>query len=187
MPRMMLFRTAVLAVAVLLPAACGGDNDRVNLADMPLERERCDVPPPPEGLATVQVVFSCDEEPASTWRPLADGTQDTLRFALEALLEGPISAEQAVGLHSFFSEATGGMLNDVTVVDGVAYIDFQDFSGVIPNASTSAGSRMLLDQIAGTVFQFDAITEAELSFDRSCDAFWNWLQRDCERLQRSGS
>ncbi|HSJ24453.1 MAG TPA: GerMN domain-containing protein, partial [Longimicrobiales bacterium] len=131
--------------------------------------------------------FSCDEEPASTWRPLADGTTDTLRFALEALLEGPISAEQAVGLHSFFSAETGGMLNDVSVRDGVAYIDFQDFSGIIPNASTSAGSRQLLDQIAGTVFQFDAIAEAELSFDRSCDAFWNWLQRGCERLTRSGS
>jgi hypothetical protein len=34
------------------------------------------------------------------------------------------------------------------------------------------------------VFQFEAVREAELMFDGSCDAFWEWLQRGCERLLR---
>jgi hypothetical protein len=76
------------------------------------------------------------------------------------------------------------MLNDVRVADGIAYIDFADFSGIMPNASSSAGSAMLLDQVAGTVFQFDGVREADVTFNGDCDAFWNWIQRGCQRLMR---
>jgi hypothetical protein len=183
-------------VAGMLNAGCG-DVDRpavelapdtgLSLESAPAIPAHCDVAAPPAGVQTIQVVFSCDEAAVGIWRALPAGTTDTLRFAIEALLAGPTAEEEAVGLHSFFSSATAGRLNGVEVRDGVAYIDFADFSRIIPNASASLGSTMLLDQIAGTVFQFDDIREAELSFDGSCAAFWNWLQRDCERLQRSAA
>jgi hypothetical protein len=144
----------------------------------------CDIGAPPPGVRTVQVVFSCDEQPVGTWRALPEDAADTLTFALNALLRGPTPEERDAGLASFFSEATAGMLNHVHVADGIAYVDLADFSAVVPNASSSAGSTMLLDQIAGTIFQFDGVTEAEITFDGDCDAFWNWIQRECQRLLR---
>jgi hypothetical protein len=172
-----------LVVGMLL-AACDREPERLSLEEAPAVPEHCDVPAPPDDVSTVQVVFSCDEAAVGTWRPLPDDRTDTVRFALEALLHGPTPQEQETGLSSFFSAETAGMLRDVEVREGVAYIDFHDFSGVMPNASSSAGSQQLLDQIAGTVFQFDAIREAELSFNGGCDAFWTWLQRSCQRLRR---
>jgi hypothetical protein len=165
--------------------------------DRPAEREpepytgelepsamHCDLPAPPAGAPTVQVVFSCDEQPVGAWRVLPDGVADTLVFALEALLAGPTPEEVSAGLGSFFSRATEGTLAAARVSDGVAYIDLHDLAGIIPNASSSAGSSQLLDQLAGTIFQFDSIREAEITFDGDCDAFWNWLQRGCQRLSR---
>jgi hypothetical protein len=165
--------------------------------DRPAEREpepytgemeplamHCDLPAPPAGVPTVQVVFSCDEQPVGAWRELPEGVLDTLVFALEALLAGPTHEEVNAGLDSFFSSATEGSLAAARVSGGVAYIDLHDLAGIIPNASSSAGSSQLLDQLAGTIFQFDSIREAEITVAGDCDAFWNWLQRGCQRLSR---
>jgi hypothetical protein len=181
-------RVALFVLFPVVLAGCRADDPAPDLylEETPAVPQHCDAAAPPPGVPTVQVVFSCDEAAVGTWRPLPAGVTDTLRFALEALLQGPTVDEQSNGLSSFFSAGTAGMLNAVAVHDGVAFIDFRDFSALIPNASTSAGSGELLDQIAGTIFQFDAIREAELSFDGSCNAFWNWLQRGCERLGRGG-
>jgi hypothetical protein len=182
----LLFVVAALATACAREARLQHDD-----ADVPADAslsvpQRCDVSAPPPGVRTVQVVFSCDEVAVGSWRVLPETGPDTLSFALNSLLAGPTTEERTAGLSSFFSDETAGMLNSVRLHDGVAFIDFRDFSGTIPNASTSAGSTQLLDQIAGTIFQFDGVREAELSFNGSCDAFWNWLQRDCERLERGG-
>jgi hypothetical protein len=178
-------------LALLLLASCTPAPETAEPpqhADDDLSREQdCEIAAPPPGVPTVQVVFSCGELPVGSWRVIEDEASDSLAFALRALLAGPTPQERAAGLSSFFSEETAGMLNRAEVSDGVAFIDFGDFSRIIPNASTSAGSAELLDQLAGTIFQFDGIVEAELSFDGSCDAFWNWLQRGCERLTRSGA
>jgi hypothetical protein len=199
-PGALLVRHAPLALplllAVLVSACDRAAPERVELEDGRLEDGRleegrlelsdirCDVAAPPPGAATVQIVFSCGEEALSTWRVVPAAASDTLALALRELLEGPTPEEQAAGLSSFFSSATAGMLNGAYIADGVAYVDFADFSQVIPNASTSAGSAQLLDQLAGTIFQFDGVREAELTFHGDCDAFWNWLQRGCERLTR---
>lgn len=192
MMRRFLLPLAVLAAACAQPdradrADRTEPGGRVDAEPNDLAREQhCEVPAPPEDLETVQVVFSCGELAVDSWRVFHDEGPDSLTFALQSLLEGPNSAERSVGLSSFFSAETAGMLNRAEVRDGVAFIDFADFSRIIPNASTSAGSAQLLDQLAGTIFQFDGIREAEISFDGSCDAFWNWLQRGCERLPRGG-
>ena len=142
----------------------------------------------------VLVFFTCAEAdppseayPVERPAPAGEDTEGRLAAALEMLLEGPTDEEQDRGYVSWFGAETAGMLNDVSVDDdGRAVVDFADFSGVIPNASTSAGSQMLLVSLNATVFQFEDVTEVEYRFDGSCDAFWNWLQTDCQTVTDPG-
>lgn len=99
-----------------------------------------------------------------------------LRGALEALLAGPTDEEAEVGYGGWFSAETEGMLHSVRLEDGTAHVDFADFSEVIPNASTSCGSALLLGQLDATVTQFDTVTEARYAFDGDQEAFYEWLQ-----------
>ncbi|MGH2452075.1 MAG: GerMN domain-containing protein [Candidatus Limnocylindria bacterium] len=145
-----------------------------------------------EGAAAVFVYFSCidDQPPADVVAASRDAggaseTEDRLQAALEALLEGPTAAERDRGLTSWFSDETAGSLNSVTLSDGTAIVDFADFSEMIPNASTSAGSQMLLAELNSTVFQFDEIDEVEYQFDGGCNAFFEWLQGACTVIDRS--
>lgn len=141
-----------------------------------------EVPPAP-GARTVQVFLSCGEAVAPVRRQVA-ASPAVLRAALEELLRGPTPEEARAGFQSFFSAQTAGMLESVGVgADGVARISFRDFSAIIPNASSSAGSQQLLDQLRATIFQFPSVREANLSFGDDCEAFWNWLQRGCEPLR----
>jgi spore germination protein GerM len=96
--------------------------------------------------------------------------------ALSQLLAGPTEEELALGLASWFSEDTEGMLNGVVIEDGVAEVDFGDFSGIIPNASASCGSAALLAQLDNTVLQFPQVVEVVYSFDGDRTAFYEWLQ-----------
>lgn len=99
-----------------------------------------------------------------------------LAGAITALLAGPTAAEQAAGSTSFFSAQTAGMLNWAHVSDGVARIDFADFSRIIPNASSSCGSSALLASLDTTAEQFASVNSAVYSFNGSVPAFYQWLQ-----------
>lgn len=102
---------------------------------------------------------------------------DVLRGALEALLEGPTPDEEAEGYESWFSAETSGLLNSVELEDGTAYVDFDaTLRDVIPNASTSSGSRLLLTQLSTTATQFPTVDEAIYSLDGDVDGFYLWLQ-----------
>ncbi len=101
-----------------------------------------------------------------------------LAGAMTQLLEGPTAAETAAGHTSWFSPATAGMLNWVTLDAGTARVDFRDFSGIIPGASSSCGSASLLAGLDATATQFATVDGAVYSFDGDVDAFYNWLQRD---------
>jgi spore germination protein GerM len=144
--------------------------------------------PAPEakpGHIAVQVYFTCEDEPDHP-RPLTrhvPATDAVLHAALTELLKGPTAAEKAAGFRSWFSSGTGGMLREVRIHEGMAHVDFKNFQQIIPNASTSAGSAQLLDEIGRTIFQFKSVTQADIRFDGSCQAFWGWLQRDCDLLQ----
>jgi hypothetical protein len=99
-----------------------------------------------------------------------------LREAMNQLLAGPTAAERAAGLTSWFSPATAGTLNAVTVSNRTARIDFDDFSGIIPNASTACGSATLLAQLNATATQFPTVDRAVYSFNGDVAAFYAWLQ-----------
>jgi hypothetical protein len=155
---------AVLLIAVL--AACA-DNEQ---------------PPPPMGSAeTVEVWFSRGEEPVAVEREVRSAPLDG---ALRALVAGPTPEERADGVTSWFSPETVGTLGRVQAAEGFVIVDFRDLPDLIPNASTSAGSQQLLASLDATVFQFPWVDSVEYRLDGSCDAFWEWLQRSCERVRR---
>jgi hypothetical protein len=143
--------------------------------------------PPQDTTRTVLVHFTRDEEPVPVERRIPE-TRQVLRATLEAQLRGPTADERATGLTSFFSEATAGLLNQVTLDEqGRAIIDFRDLRPVIPNASSSAGSQILLGELDATVFQFPNVQSVEYRIDGSCEVFWEWLQvGGCPVVERPG-
>jgi spore germination protein GerM len=99
-----------------------------------------------------------------------------LAGAMRELLKGPTVAERRAGYGGWFSARTAGKLRSVRITAGVAYIDFADFRKIIPNASSSCGSSLLLAQLNRTATQFPTVTRAVYSFNGSRAAFYNWLQ-----------
>jgi hypothetical protein len=95
---------------------------------------------------------------------------------MTALLRGPTAAERRKGYGGWFSSRTAGMLRGVNLVHGVAYIDFKDFKRIIPGASSSCGSALLLAQLDRTATQFPTVDRAVYSFNGSRSAFYEWLQ-----------
>lgn len=106
---------------------------------------------------------------------------DLLAGALEEMLKGLTPKEKQNGLFSFFSSSTAGFLNSVRLdSNGTAYIDFKNFSSIIPNASSSCGSASLLAEIGRTVHANSRAEKMVLSFDGSKADFYNWLQIGCD-------
>ena len=171
--------TAV-AVASLLVAACGDDDDITS--DTTTSGE---VTAPEETTSTAGVerfeLFllpadagdDCEETVAVSRAAADDGSPAD---AVDQLLAGPTEEDESEDLRSWFSAETAGMLNSVEVTDGTAEVDFQDFSAIIPNASSSCGSASLLAQLDNTVLQFPDVDEVVYSFGGDRDAFYEWLQ-----------
>ncbi len=144
--------------------------------------------PPAE--APVYAFFTCAGAPLpSDPRPVAREAQAAdpegrLEAAVSGLLAGPTQAERQAGYTSFFSEETALALNSAVIdADGLATVDLGDIR-FLSNASTSAGSEVLLGELNATVFQFDEIVAVEYRINGSCRAFWEWLQRACEVVPR---
>jgi hypothetical protein len=105
-----------------------------------------------------------------------------LTGAMRALVAGPTAAERRRGYGGWFSRSTAATLKSVHIVRGTAYVDFRNFSRVVPNASSSCGSALLLAQLDRTALQFQTVRRAVYSFDGSRRAFYEWLQRDVPPL-----
>lgn len=133
------------------------------------------------GQMEVGVFYTCDPQSRAEPSPfrvyrVAPASPGVLRAAMGALLAGPSPEERAAGLTSFFSSATAGMLRGVSLEDGHAVVDLGDLRPVVPNASSSAGSAMLLSELDATAFQFPAVSTVEYRLEGSCTAFTEWLQ-----------
>lgn len=161
---------AALVLALLLGAAAGlaAPGDAVTAAGDPAS-----------ATARVKVFFA----PASSVScrrvvPVYRRVQApaVLHGALEALLRGPTAAERRRGLGGWFSRRTAGKLRSVNLLAGVAYVDFRDFRKIVPGASSSCGSALLLAQLNRTATQFPTVDRAVYSFDGSRRAFYEWLQ-----------
>lgn len=99
-----------------------------------------------------------------------------LAGAMRSLVAGPTRGERRAGYGGWFSAKTAGAVRSVRVAQGTAYVDFRNFSGVIPNASSSCGSALLLAQLNRTALQFQSVRRAVYSFDGNRRAFYEWLQ-----------
>jgi hypothetical protein len=168
---------------------------RVRFEGGEFERASCGGYEPPRpvvgaGEMEVTLTFNCDEAggdvvaPIPVYRVVPSST-GVLRASLDALLAGPTPEESAAGISSWFSAETAGMLRGVTLADGHAVVDLADLRPVIPNASTSAGSALLLHQLDSTVFRFPSVETVEYRLEGSCERFSEWLQLGgCERRTR---
>lgn len=135
--------------------------------------------------APLTIHFSRGESTVAVSREAPEGGA-SLETALRELLRGPTGSERDAGIHSWFSPATEGALRSVTIEQERAIIDFGDLSSLIPNASTSAGSAMLLRELNGTVFEFPSVQSIEYRIEGSCERFWEWLQRGgCQIQERA--
>lgn len=155
-------RVLAIAVAVGSVAACDRSDDSAAIRT---------AAPAPE----LTIHFSRGESTAAVSRDAPPGGP-TLVAALRQLVRGPTAAERAAGIHSWFSSATEGVIRSVAVQQGRAVIDFEDLRDLIPNASTSAGSAMLLRELNTTVFEDPSVQEIEYRMEGSCEQFWEWLQ-----------
>jgi spore germination protein GerM len=146
---------------------------------------------PAEGMVNVWVFFTmaADENmtpvPAARSVPQTDNEAVLVRTTLKELLKGPTDAEKAAGLISWFSPATADAIAGVAGVGGEYTVDFTGLNTLIPNASTSAGSQMLMSQLNSTVFQFDFVQSVGYTLDGDCAAFWEWLQMGCHTVSRA--
>ena len=184
---------AAIAGSLALSACAGVPSPTLRSASEPVSATApalaaCgDEAPAPD--APVYAFFTCAADSVEA-RPVARPAQaadseSRLEAALSGLLGGPTADEQAAGYFSFFSAETELALNAVTIEpDGTAIVDLEDIRGLIPNASSSAGSELLLAQLNATVFQVAEVTGVEYRIDGSCEAFWEWLQRSCEIVPR---
>lgn len=125
---------------------------------------------------SLTIHFSRGEATATVTRRVSPDSA-RLEAALRQLLRGPTPAERADGIHSWFSETTAQALRSVQMDEaGHAVVDFADLRELIPNASTSAGSGMLLRELNGTVFAVPSVESVEYRIEGSCEDFWEWLQ-----------
>lgn len=162
-------RLAPLALVVLAACSSGTDID-VDASAPTTARPAAavDVYLLPEGATDCGVVDAVEQRAGEA----------TVAGALEVLLRG----DGIDGYGSMFTPGTAGSLRGVTVQEGVAYVDFDDFSQVIPNASASCGGTALLAQLDGTAEAFDGVDDAVYSFEGSRTAFYDWLQLDVPHL-----
>lgn len=172
--RLMMFRT-VAAAALVLFTACS-DAGR-------LEQQQATL----DSVAGISSPAAGGPADTAAWTPSHEEAA-AVRDALDALVRGPTAEERAAGAESWFSEETAGVVRSVDVdTTGHAIVDFDDLRRVIPNASSSAGSAMLLDELNATMFGFPGIRSVEYRMEGSCDLFWDWLQYGCQIVDRTGS
>lgn len=163
-------RPLLLAIALTL-AGCGGD----------------------EGGLVVELspTFHQDEEPVQVTRivqlPADEGPPSRellVELSIRALLAGPSDEERSRGIHSFFSAETEGLLRGVSMEGDTAIVDLTGLADRLPNASSSAGSGLLITQLDRTVFTVPGVAAARYEWDGSCERFWEFLQRDCRLSYR---
>jgi len=177
--KMNMARVVVVLIAVIALAGCSvAAQPRVDDGQEPESPE----PTEPE-MTTVTVYFVQDGDFIAVDREVP-ADEDLLRSAIEQLLAGPTSEEAEQGMYSWFSEETVGMLNSVELTDGVVIVDFENFSTVIPGASSSAGSQELIGPIQRTIFEFEEVNSIDLRFDGDSSLFWNWLQCESQLIER---
>lgn len=172
----------LLGLCLIFGLACGTTDPEPSpsppVSPEPTEQPVSPEPTEPPAAQTVQIYLhsgnseDCAEVVAVTREV---GGSPTLTTGMEQLLAGPTDAEAADGLGGWFTDATSDMLISAELDGEVARVDFEDFRDVIPNASSSCGSAMLLAQLDETAEGFGA-TSTLYSIEGDTNTFYEWLQ-----------
>ncbi len=111
------------------------------------------------------------DHPVVRWVP-----ERSIEIIVAQLVRGPTEAERAAGYSSWFSPATSAAVEGAVLSDGIARVDFRDLDLLIPNASSSCGSSVLLSSLDATLRQLPAVRETRYSIGGSEERFYLWLQ-----------
>jgi hypothetical protein len=144
-----------------------------------------------ETVQTIQVAFATsggDCADVALFERSVVASLDPVETAFQDLVAGPTGEEAARGADAvIFSVETSETVQSATLDNGLLSVDFSDLRELIPNASTSCGSMSLLSQLNTTAFQFEEVERVRYLIEGSCEAFSNWLQRECMEYSRTGS
>lgn len=128
-----------------------------------------------DSVTLLRIYFNCGNiiEPSGAtfvYRTVP-ATAQRLTATLRELVQGPTEAEAELGFGSFFSEETAAAFRGVTISDGRAFIDFNEFD--VPEAvtATDQGRQFFVIEIAANALQYDSVTSVEMSLEGSCEAF----------------
>ncbi|MBW3590831.1 MAG: GerMN domain-containing protein [Actinobacteria bacterium] len=171
-------QTKLLMILLVLAGVACTPEDESEATPSPSPIESTPSPSPTEAAAqSVEVYLHSgnDEDCSEVVAVERDVDKASLTTAMEQLLAGPTQEEESEGLGGWFSEDTEGMLISAELDGDVARVDFEDFRDVIPNASTSCGSAMLLAQLDSTAGQFD-VSDTLYSIEGEPQTFYEWLQ-----------
>lgn len=137
----------------------------------------------------IRVYYACgstDIATGNTWVYRAvEPTDLVLTTTMAEMVKGTDGHEAALGFRSPFPPDAEGSSLGVSIVDGTAFIEFDD--GIFPDgADTSEGAQIFLSTLNANAFQFPSIDEVEYRLKGSCAAFWQRLGTEgCQTITRS--
>lgn len=177
----------VFALAVV--AACGNSDTQVAdepgpQPESPEEEESAGVPGY-DGPLTIY--FIRDGEPVAVEREAPVPSPGLApSAAVMELVRGPTPEEEAEGITSWFSPETADLVRAVSMGgDGQVLVDFHaELRDRAPGATSSMGAELVLMELNETLFQFPDVQSVEYTIDGSCEAFWNWLEYECQIVSR---
>ncbi len=151
----------------------------------------CTEEEPPSDAATVlRVYFPCGSQDIAVGGTFVYRTVPTTDLVLTATLKEMVKGlepeEQALGFRSPFPTGADGSALGVTIdtTDQTAYVEFAD--RVFPDGvDTTEGSQIFISTLNANVFQFDTINAVEYRVGGSCDAFWQQLGGQCQKITRA--
>jgi len=162
-----------VTAAAVNPAAfgAGGVDGATLLADRRAPRSAR------PGTADVQVFFAAPGPDCTATRPVTRSVPlpRVAEGAVRALVAGPTAQEAAEGATSAFSAATAGLVEDLSLRDGVVTVDLEALDGVLPRPASACEADRLRAQLTDTLLQFAEIREVRYLVDGQEGVFERFL------------
>ena len=104
-------------------------------------------------------------------------TKAVARAALEELFKGVSTDEEGKGFVSFTAESTRGILKNINIKNGSAYVNFDErVYQQLGNATTSCGGASFFSSVEKTLQQFPTIKRVFYAIEGNTDDFYEWAQ-----------
>lgn len=107
-------------------------------------------------------------------------TSAPARASLDQLFQGPTEEEKTNGILDFWIQKEHkDKLKRIFILNGTAYLDWEDIRQTVPNIGTSCGSMSFLAPIEDTLTQFSSINRVIHAIDSQPSVFYEWIQVGC--------